>query len=287
MSKNPLELKDRALNYVETHGPKLLGAIIILAAGIFVARWVGNLAMRWLSRKELSLEPPVRMLITRGLKALVIVFALVIAAGTAGVEVGPLVAGIGVAGVGIGLALQGVLGNMFAGLAIIFLKPFRVGEYIELVGVHGQVTSIELFSTTLLHPDRSRVVVPNRKILGEVLHNYWTIRQLSLSVGVGYGTNMAEALALVSEVVNRNARVLKDPAPAIGISGLGDSSVTIAVGPWVAVADYGAASAELNLALLAELRAKAIEIPFPQREVRLLNGAEVSVDPEKALTQRR
>jgi small conductance mechanosensitive channel len=276
-----LELKDRALNYVETHGPKLLGAIIILAAGIFVARSVGNLMMKWLSRKELALEPPVRMLITRGIKLLVIVFAAVIAAG---VEVGPLVAGIGVAGVGIGLALQGVLGNMFAGLAIIFLKPFRVGEYIELIGVQGQVTQIELFSTTLLHPDRSRVVVPNRKILGEILHNYGTIRQLSLSVGVAYGTNMAEALALVREVVNRNARVLKDPAPAVGISGLGDSSVTIAVGPWVAVADYGPAGAELNLALLEACHAKGVEIPFPQREVWLMNAgsAEITAGTEKA-----
>src|SRR5689334_14511000 len=151
MSTNPLELKVRVANYVETHGPKLIGAVLILAAGIFVARWVGNLAMKWLSRKELALEPPVRMLITRGIKLLVIVFALVIAAGTAGVDVTALVASIGVAGLGVGLAMQGLLSNMFAGLAIIFLKPFRVGEYIELIGVHGQVTAIELFSTTLLH----------------------------------------------------------------------------------------------------------------------------------------
>ena len=287
MTTDPLELKNRVMNYVETHGPKLLGAIIIVTAGIFVARSVGNLAMKWLSRKELSLEPPVRMLITRALKALVIVFALVIAAGTAGGVVGPLVAGIGVAGVGIGLALQGVLSNMFCGLAIIFLKPFRVGEYIELIGVHGQVTAIELFSTTLLHPDRSRVVVPNRKILGEVLHNYGTIRQLDLSVGVGYGTNMKEALALVREVVDRNPRVLKDPTPAIGVASLGDSSVAVAVKPWVGVADYGPAGAELNEAILETFRAKGVEIPFPQREVRLLNGTHATIEPEKVLAQGR
>jgi small conductance mechanosensitive channel len=289
MSTNPLEWKDRIANYVETHGPKLLGAILILIAGILVARWVGRLAMKWLSRKELSLEPPVRMLITRAIKLLVIVFALVIAAGTAGVEVAPLVAGIGVAGVGVGLALQGVLSNMFSGLAIILLKPFRVGEYIELIGVHGQVTSIELFSTTLIHPDRSRVVVPNRKILGEILHNYGTVRQLSLSVGVAYGTNIREVLALVRGIVGRNARVLKDPAPAVGISGFGESSVNIAIGPWVAVSDYGAASAELNQALLEELRAKGIEIPFPQREIRLLNGgsAEMGLGRTTVLTEGR
>src|SRR5438093_9240740 len=122
-------------------------------------------------------------------------------------EVTPLVASIGVAGVGIGLAMQGVLSNMVCGLAIIFLKPFRVGEYIELLGVHGQVTAIELFSTTLAHPDRSRVVIPNRKIVGEVLHNYGTIRQLDLSVGVAYQTNIKEALATLCELVAQNPRV--------------------------------------------------------------------------------
>src|SRR5689334_17770644 len=191
-----IEWKNRIANYVEKHGPALLGAILILTAGFFVARWVGKLVMHWLTRKELQLEPPVRMLIVRVLRLLVMVFALVIAAGTAGVDVTALVASIGVAGVGVGLAMQGVLSNAVAGLTIIFTKPFRVGEYIELINVHGQVISIELFSTTLLHPDRSRLVIPNRKIVGEILHNYGTIRQLDLSVGVAYGTNIQETLAL-------------------------------------------------------------------------------------------
>src|SRR5437764_11977397 len=94
----------------------------------------------------------------------------------------PVIASIGVAGVGVGLATQGVLSNVVAGLTIIFTKPFRVGEYIEILGEHGQVTAIELFSTTLLHPDRSRVVIPNRRIVGDVLHNYGPVRQLDLSV---------------------------------------------------------------------------------------------------------
>lgn len=264
--------KDRIANYIETHGPKLFGAVLILAGGIIVARWVGKLAMKWLGRKELQLEPPVQMLIMRVLKLLVIVFALVIAAGTAGVDVTALVASIGVAGVGIGLAMQGVLGNLVAGLTIIFTKPFRVGEYIELLGVQGQVSAIEIFTTTLAHADRSRVVIPNRKIVGEVLHNYGTIRQLDLAVGVAYNTDLGEALALVQDIVGRNPRVLKDPAPAVGISGLGDSAIAIAIKPWTTVADYGAAGAELNQAVIEQFRTRKIDIPFPQREVRLLQA---------------
>src|SRR5712692_9994091 len=94
---------------------------------------------------------------------------------------------------------QGVLSNLVAGLTIIFTKPFRVGEYVEMVGVQGQVEVIELFTTTLTHPDRSKVVIPNRKIVGEVLHNYGTIRQLDMSVGVAYDTNLPDAIAILRD----------------------------------------------------------------------------------------
>src|SRR5262249_50854691 len=154
-------------------------------AGFFVARFVGNLLLRWLGRKELALEPPVQMLIVRIAKLFVILFALVMAAGTVGINISAMIAGIGVAGRGVRLAMQGVLWNVVAGMTIIFTKPFRVGEYIEILNVQGQVKTIELFSTTLLHPDHSRVVIPNRKIVGEVLHNYGSLRQLDLTVGVG------------------------------------------------------------------------------------------------------
>ena len=266
-----MDWKNKIADYVLTHGPKLASAILIMALGFLVARSLGGLAKRWLGRKELQLEPPVQMLILRILKLLIFLFSLVIAAGTAGVDVTAMVASIGVAGVGVGLAMQGVLSNLVAGLTIIFTKPFRVGDYVEMLNVHGQVTNIELFSTTLLHFDRSRVVIPNRKIVGEVLHNYGTTRQISLTVGVAYATNITAAIAAIREILQRNPRVLKDPTPIVGVTQLGDSSVTITVRPWVAVQDYQT-FAELNQAILEEFRAKGIEIPFPQRDVRLFNG---------------
>lgn len=273
-----MDWKERIANYVEKHGPALVSAVLILVAAFFVSRWVGKLALRWLSHKDLQLEPPVRNLIARVLRLLVILFAGVIAAGTAGVDVTSLVAGIGVAGLGLGLATQGVLSNVVAGLTIIFTKPFRVGEYIDMLGTQGQVTSIDLFSTTLLHPDRSLVVIPNRKIVGEILHNYGTIRQLDLSVGIGYGANINEALAAVREILHRNSRVLKEPAPAVGITALGDSSVFVAIKPWVSVTEFGPAGAEINLAVLETFRQKGIEIPFPQREIRLLNEESLAAE---------
>jgi small conductance mechanosensitive channel len=208
----------------------------------------------------------------RVVRLLVFGLALVLALDKFGVPIAPMVAGIGVAGVGIGLAMQGVLSNFVAGLTIIFTKPFRVGEYVELIGVHGQVQNVELFTTTLLHPDQSRVVIPNRKIVGEVLHNYGTIRQIEINVGVGYGSNINDVLATVRDILANNPRVLKDPAPGVGVASLGDSSVSIAVRPWTSIADFGPAGGEIHRAILEQFRAKGIEIPYPQHEVRLLNG---------------
>ena len=166
--------------------------------------------------------------------------------------------------------MQGMLGNLVAGLTIIFTKPYRVGEYIELLGVYGQVTDIELLSTKLVHTDRSIVTVPNRKIIGEILHNYGTVRQLGLSVGVAYGADLARALSAVNDILRENPRVLKDPAPVVGISTLGKSSINISVQPWVNVSDYGPAQLELYQAIVERFRARQIDIPFPQSEVRLL-----------------
>jgi len=253
------------------YGLQILGAIAIFAIGLILAKWAGNFAYRSLLRQEM--EPPIRMLLVRVVKILVLVFTLVVALDQFGVQVAPLIAGIGVAGIGIGIALQGVLRNVMAGLSIIFTKPYRVGEYIDIVGVYGQVTTIDIFSTTLTHADLSRVIIPNHKIVGEILHNYGRMRQLNLTVGVGYGTDLSEALAIVNDALQTNPHVLKDPAAAVGISQLADSSIQISIGPWVQVNDFASTPGELYQTLVERFKARNVEIPFPQREVRLLNGA--------------
>jgi small conductance mechanosensitive channel len=237
--------------------------------GFFVTRAVGRMLQNRLDKQQM--EPPVKTLIVRVVRLVIMVGFLLVALDQAGFKVTTIIAGIGVAGVGVGLALQGVLGNLVAGLTIIFTKPYRVGDYIEIAGVHGQVRNIELFSTFLTHADLSIVMIPNRKIIGEILHNYGKIRQLDLSVGVAYGSNLAEVLPLVRQILASNPRVLKTPEPGVGISALGDSTINVAVKPWTAVPDYGPASAEIYTAIIEQFRAHKIEIPFPQREVRMLD----------------
>ena len=264
-----MQWKDKIATYIVEQGPALLGALLIVSAGLLASKWVSRFLSGWLSRRQL--EPPVRMLLTRVTALVIILFSGLIAVGTIGVDIMPLVTGIGVIGVGVSLAMQGVLGNLVAGLLIIFTKPFRVGEYVSIIGVTGQVDMIELFNTVLLNADRSRIVIPNRKIVGEVLHNYGTIRQLDLTVGVSYDANLTETITVVRDILNQHARVLKDPAPVVGISVLGDSSINLAVKPWTTVADYGPAHTELYQSIVERFRERNITMPFPQHEVRLLN----------------
>jgi small conductance mechanosensitive channel len=263
--------KDITLDLIIRYGFQVLGAIIILTVGVLLARWIGNVSNRWLESRVK--EPPMRLLMVRVIRILVILLTLLVALDKFGFQIAPLVAAVGVAGLGVGLAFQGVLANVVAGLSIIFTKPYRVGEYIELLNVHGQVMTIELFSTTLLQLDQSRVVIPNRRIVGEILHNYGTIRQLQMKVGVAYDANLDEILGVAKEIVAANPRALKEPAPVIGISELADSSVTLSIQPWVAVGDMISARAELYKAIVERFRASEIDIPFPVREVRMLRAS--------------
>jgi small conductance mechanosensitive channel len=265
-----MTLRDTLIDLAVRYGFQVLGAVVILIAASMAGRWAGRATEHWLAEKQF--EPPIRILAARLVWGVVMLLAVVMALDRFGFQIAPLVAGIGVAGLGITFALQGVLSNVMAGLTIIFTKPFRVGEYIEVVSVHGEVAVISIFSTILTHPDRSRVVIPNRKIVGEILHNYGSVRQLHLTLGVAHGVDSARALTLAREVVEANPRTLKQPPAVIGIKALGDAGISIAVDPWVGVVDYIAASAEIYQSLIERFRAEGIELSVPGR-VRLVGGA--------------
>jgi small conductance mechanosensitive channel len=260
---------DTLTQYAVQYGLQAAVALGILVAGSVGSRWAGNFAQQALEKQ--TLEPPVRLLLVRIVKIVVMLFTAMIALQTVGVPIAPLIAGVGVAGVGIGLALQGVLSNVMAGLSIIFSKPYKVGEHISLLGVHGDVEVIDIFTTTLMHADHSRVIIPNRKIVGEILHNFGAIRQVQVKVPLSHGANIDDALTQVREILQQHPKVLKEPAPGVGVSSLGESSLTLAASPWTAVGDYGSVQGELNKLILERFRARGIELPSSHHTVHLVN----------------
>jgi small conductance mechanosensitive channel len=265
------QVRSTAIDLGMKFGPKLVVAILIMVAGYAAGRWAAGATVRLLAR--LQLDAPVRRLIERAVQILVVGLFAIMALQNLGVELLPLIAGLGVAGAGIALAMQGVLGNVVAGLTIIFTRPFRVGDYISIAKEEGEVLDISLSSTVLGHPDRSRVVIPNRKVVGEILHNYGSLRQLAVVVGVAYGTDLGAARRVIEEVLQANPRVLKDPVPVISVLRLDDSRIAIGVGPWVKVPDFGAVSGEINQAIVEAFGRRGIVIPPPQREIRMLAAA--------------
>jgi small conductance mechanosensitive channel len=262
------QVKHTVIDLALQFGPKALVALVLIAAGAFASQWAGTLADRGLAKFRLEL--PVRHLLVRVVRIFVVGLFTIMALQNLGVELLPLIAGLGVAGAGVALAMQGVLGNMVAGLTVIFTKPFGVGEYISIAGEEGQVEKVGLFTTVLSHPDLSLVIIPNRKIVGEILHNYGKIRQVQVIVGVAHDTDLDQALSTVGDVLHYNPRTLKDPAPVIAVSLLAPSSIDIAVKPWVNVADYGPAGGEIAKAIVETFRRKNIVMPVPQHEVRML-----------------
>ena len=255
-------------------GPKLIVAILLLMAGYAAGGWVARACERTIERFQL--EPPIRSLVQRGLRLLVLGLFAIMALQNLGVDLLPLIAGLSIAGAGVALAMQGVLGNLVAGFNIIFTKPYRVNDYISIVGKEGQVLEIGVFNTTLGHADLSRVVIPNRKIVGEILHNYGGMRQLSLEVAIADQADVDKALAAIRDVLAANGRALRDPAPAFGVARLGDSAVALSVSPWTTLADYGVAGSEIYRAIIEAFRERGIAAPLPRREIRLVAAAGIA-----------
>jgi len=250
---------------------QVLAAMAILAAGLVLARVAARFVQRWLQRTTIELH--LQSLMVRAVKVLVILFTVVLSLEKFGVQITALVAGISVAGVAAGFAVQGVLGNVAAGLSIMLSRHFRIGDYIEVGNAKGQVQAIDLSMTVLRTLEDARVIIPNRKIVGEIIHNYTRERRVILAVGVGYGEDLDKALRTVQEVLAENPRVLKDPAPEVGITKLTDSGIEISMRPWCKAEDYWRVHHEVYRAVLDRFRERRIEIPYPQREVRLVNPA--------------
>ncbi len=266
-----VQTKSKLIDLAFQVGPRLAAAVAILIVGVLVGRWVGGMLERLLER--LHLDVTVRLLLVRIVRMIVLGLFAIMALQNLGVELLPLIAGLGIAGAGVALAMQGVLSNIAAGLTIIFTRPYTVGEYISIVGEEGEVQLITLFNTTLRHVDLSKVVIPNRKIVGEILHNYGQMRQVEVRVGVAYDTDLNRALRIVREVLAGNPRLLTNPEPVIAVTALGDSHIELCAKPWVKVPDYAPAGGEIKQAIVEAFRAQGVSIPFPKREIRLLDRA--------------
>lgn len=253
-----------------------LGITIAKAIAVFViGRFIARLIMRAASRlaDNVDLDPLLERFMLNILNILLTVFVIIAALTMLGFEMTSVVAVLGAAGLAVGLALQGSLSNFASGVLIVFFKPYRVGDFIEGGGVAGTVDEVTIFNTILTSPDNRRIVVPNASITSSAIVNYSIMetRRIDLTIGVGYNDDLKQAEAVLRRIVDADDRILKDPATTIAVAELADSSVNFVVRPWVKTSDYWPVHFDLMREIKLGLDEAGISIPFPQREVTVIN----------------
>lgn len=254
---------------VVTYGVDVLAALAILVLGWFAAGFVTGGVRKALSKSSLDLT--LQRFLCNLTRMALLAFVIVAAIGRLGVETASFVAVIGAAGFAIGFALQGSLSNFAAGVMIMFFRPFKAGDVIEAAGETAKVEEVGIFNTILLTFDNKKVIVANASITGGNITNYSAMdtRRVDLVFGIAYGDDMKKAKDLIAKVLEKDSRVLKDPAPIIAIGELGDSSVNVLCRPWVKTEDYWAVYWDTLETVKNTFDENDITIPFPQRDVHM------------------
>jgi len=248
---------------------QIVGALLIFIIGRWIAKAIVGMMRKAMTRKKLD------EILISFLANIVYVFLLLsvvlIAVSYLGIAVTPLVAVLGGAALAVGLALQSSLSNFASGLMLVGFRPFSKGNFVEAGGVSGTVSSVGIFQTQLTTPDNRHVIVPNSEITSQPITNYsaFDTRRIDLIIGVGYDDDLKTAQSVMKKVIEGHDKVLEDPEPVVLMMELGDSSVNVAVRPWVKTPDYWAVRGELLESLKVELEAAGCSIPYPQRDVHL------------------
>ena len=260
---------DTLINLFVVWGPKLVGAILVLIIGLYVAKMIVGLIDRRMEKNEVdpSLRPFLKSLIGTFLKVLILVSVL----GMVGIEMTSFIAILAGAGLAIGMALSGTLQNFAGGVMILIFKPFKVGDVIEAQGYTGCVNTIQIFNTILKTPDNKTVIIPNGGLSTSSMVNYSTeaTRRVDWTFGIAYGDDIDKAKEVLTELLMSNENVLKDPAPFVELGELADSSVNFTVRAWVNAADYWAVHFYMLEKVYRKFAEEGLSIPFPQMDVHL------------------
>lgn len=259
---------DMIVEFFVNYSFQLLGAVIVLLIGMIVASRVAHGVLKLCEKKELDIT--LSRFIASFVKIVIIVGIAIIALGKLGISVTPFVAAIGAISLGAGLAAQGLLANYGAGLNIIITRPFVIGDTITVQGETGLVDEVHMAFTVLKDEDDVRITIPNRHIIGEILHNSAANKLAETMVGVSYGSDPEKVIEVLHAVLKKQG-VAETRTPLIGIDSFGDSGINFGVRFWVPTQRFHELRFGVNNAIYNALDVAGITIPFPQREVRLLN----------------
>ena len=253
------------------YGLNFIKALAIFLVGKFIIKYIVKIVAK--SIEKSGTDPMLSKFISNIAYALMLIFVIIAAISQLGVQTASLVAILGAAGLAVGLALQGSLANFAAGVMAIIFRPYNVGDVVEVAGHTGQVEEVEIFTTTLRLPDKTKIIIPNGQALEGPIINYTEAgdRRMDLSVGIAYDADITKAREVILKAIAESDYVLDSPAASVGVTELADNSVNLTVRPWAKAADHPAATLDLLERIKVALDAAKIGIPYPQRDVHIYN----------------
>ncbi len=248
---------------------QVAGAIIVLVVGWIVARSIASFLLRLLEKRKIDIT--FSKFIVSTVKLIVFGFAILVALGKFGITIAPFIAALAALAFGASFAIQGPIANYGAGLVIIVTRPFVVGNTITVAGVSGVVEEVKLGATRLSDEDGVKITIPNKHIVGEILHNSEKQRIVEELVGISYDSDPEDAIRIIRETLSEAGEVSNEPPPQVGIQKFGDSSIDIGLRYWVPSKRYFQTLYGVNLAVYKRLKQGGVEIPFPQRDVHIIS----------------
>lgn len=259
---------DKVIEFAVNYSFQVLGAIVVLIIGVLIANWTSKFLLNLLQKKNLDIT--LSKFITGVVRIIILGFAILIALGKFGITIAPFVAALGALTFGASFAIQGPLSNYGAGLSIILSRPFIVGDTITVADQSGVVTEVKLACTVLTNEDGIRITIPNKHIVGEILHNSKHNRIVEAVIGISYSDDPEKAIRVIAETLDKFQEIVKTPKPQVGIQEFADSSVNIGYRYWIPTVKYYQNLYAVNLAVFKAVQKSGLTIPFPQRDVHLI-----------------
>ncbi|WOF72874.1 mechanosensitive ion channel [Parvibaculaceae bacterium PLY_AMNH_Bact1] len=250
------------------HGLSIIGAVLILILGFWIAGRARAFTIKALD-KPLNSDEMLKGFFGSIVRYLVIIATVLAVLGQFGVETTSLIAVLGAASLAIGLALQGTLSNVAAGVMLLVFRPFRVGQFVELNGMSGTVKDLTLFTTELATGDNVQIILPNSSVWGSPLKNYsaHSTRRVDMVYGIAYDADIDKAMSIIKAAIAADDRCHKAPEPLVVVGNLGDSSVDLTTRVWCAAGDYWGVKFDLTKKIKEAFDAEGVDIPFPTRTV--------------------
>ena len=269
-------LYTQVIVYLVNYSFQIVGALVVFSIGLFISRRIARFVLALCERKQLDIT--LSRFFASTTRLILVAATLMIVLPKLGIQITPFIAAIGAVGLGAGLAVQGLLSNYSAGLSIIFTRPFVVGDTIRVQGVWGVVEEVHLSHTVLTNEDDECITIPNKHIVGEIIHNSQADTVLELRVGIAYGSDIAVATSAIRSALSRIAGLSTARLTQVGIAGFGDNCIDLEARVWVQTRKFHEVRFAANQAIEIALREVSIAIPFPQREVRVIGDYSVPTE---------